>query len=48
MKVNKSIRIDEDLEIKLQEIAEEEKRTFSNLVTKILEEWIEENQSRLT
>ena len=45
MKVNKSIRIEEDLEIALQGIAKKEKRTFSNLVIKILEEWIKENKA---
>lgn len=36
MKILKSFRIDDDVLKKLQKIADEEKRTLSNLIIKIL------------
>ncbi len=46
-KVNKSIRIDEELVVAVEKVAASERRTFSNLVNKILEEWLarEENKA---
>lgn len=39
MKILKSFRIDDDVLKKLQEIADEEKRTLSNLIIKILSDF---------
>lgn len=39
MKILKSFRIDDDVLKKLQKIADEEKRTLSNLIIKILSDF---------
>lgn len=43
MAVYKSIRIDEEVLKKLEKIAEEERRNLSNLISKILAEYVENN-----
>jgi len=46
LKVNKSIRINEDLVLYVERRADSEQRTFSNLVTKILKEWKETQENK--